>query len=269
MTDEPPLLSSWKLKLNWAGHHRAQLMLGLERWLVLDQGAALVVTEEGHHHQVCRFRLLKPMPRELSLHVGDCVNNARQALDHLAYALSIKITGSNPPTNEFTSEFPLFTSVRDGNQGRFDNSLERKVGANKEGLDAIDPAIYTELERCQPYHGGDMEILAALDALDRIDKHRFLPVVAGVGVVGNWTFSNMVLGGMPRLIAQGPVEDDTIVAEWISDPMYNGGVQAKLDTMLLFAKDSTVLPEAIVLNVLHNILSRIGGDIIPRIERLL
>lgn len=257
---------SYGLKLNWAAHHLAHLRLGVDRWLHIDRGAALVVTEEGANHQVCRFRLVKPMPRELTLYVGDCIHAARQALDHLAYALSIKVTGSDPPTNERSSEFPLFTPGRGGNRDKFDGSLKAKVGAIK---DDLDPDLYLQLERFQPYNGGTMEMLGALDELDRLDKHRFLPLVAGVGQTENWSFQNMELQGWPQLRQTGALEDGTIVAEWNADARYNGGVTAKLDTNMLFAKDSTVLPDAIVLNVLQNIVNRIGGDVIPNIERFL
>jgi hypothetical protein len=263
-TDEEPK-TSYQLKLGWARQRLQQLREAYHRWLVDEGGAGFHFLEEEPTHHVCRFRILKPLPPELQLLAGDCAHAARQALDHLAYALSITVTEQEPPTNESRSEFPLFSPIRNGDLAAFDKSLLAKVGKARADLDT---AVYDALEELQPYNGGEMEWLGHLDELDRIDKHRFLPVVTGTGVAAGWTFSRMTLYGLPRTYP-GPADDGQVVAEWWSDAVYYDRVSSNFRVFMVFGPTSTLLAGANVPEVLQKILDVIDAEVLPRIEPLL
>ncbi len=103
---------------------------------------------------IFRTQDVKPVPIEISLITGDVVHNARSVLDHLAYALARK-------PNRSTS-FPICKSPKSPG----DAPITIAGGITKQ--------VETIIELVQPYHGGNNKLLAILNDLDIMDKHKLL-----------------------------------------------------------------------------------------------
>lgn len=104
-------------------------------------------------------------PREWSYELGECLYNFRSSLDHLAFELAEKHTGTPlPPAMAETSEFPVF-----GSRPPTPQELKKKIGGVAPGARAI-------IERLQPHHRGnpgyETAPLWVLHRLCNIDKHR-------------------------------------------------------------------------------------------------
>jgi hypothetical protein len=115
---------------------------------------------------VYRRRELPEPPTEFSLVAGDCLQNARSALDHAVYALS-KVTA---PSFERTS-FPI--------------SLDAE-GFRKQATDIrhLPPEHQRFIESVQPYltrpADAARDIIWQLHDLARIDRHRLIPTLLAV-----------------------------------------------------------------------------------------
>jgi hypothetical protein len=96
---------------------------------------------------------------EWSVVVGDCVQNFRAALDHMAWHLSVRERGAHPTR----IEFPIF-----GDQAQYQRDAPRKVAG-------VPTAATKIIESLQPFHRGPAfaeHPLWKLHELATIDKHR-------------------------------------------------------------------------------------------------
>jgi hypothetical protein len=136
-------------------------------------------SDTGEH--VAKVTLRSEPPVGIGILAADCIHNLRQALDHLAYQLAILVSGTDPPPNEDTAMFPIYTAMRDGQQVVLDDDrLRTKIGDPAK----VPPGMRTILEDLQPYYGGDTLRLAALQDLENVTKHRHLPVCVGALLPG-------------------------------------------------------------------------------------
>ncbi len=113
-------------------------------------------------------RRVREFPREWGLLIGDVLNNARTALDHLAWLLVQK--GSIPePDKDWLVQFPIHDSMDDFNA----NIARRLPGVSQRNIDAI--------RNRQPIPGNPHYAMVApltlLREYGRIDKHRELHAV--------------------------------------------------------------------------------------------
>jgi hypothetical protein len=120
--------------------------------------------ESGKH--VSRVKILRePLPM-WSVSIGDSLQGMRAALDHLAYALTLKHSGE--PDRPEDVAFPIFRDPK-----LFQGSAkEKRIGG-------IHPEAQAFIERLQPYHrtdSPDEHVLMALHDLARWDRHRALHV---------------------------------------------------------------------------------------------
>ncbi len=106
-----------------------------------------------------------PVDPALSLMLGDCIHNARSALDHLAFQLTILNGASGEAASKIS--FPACLT-----HGEFKNATRNKIAP------FISALALAEIEKLQPYSTGDgvQDILWVLSQLDIIDKHRLLIV---------------------------------------------------------------------------------------------
>lgn len=125
-----------------------------------------------------RVKELAEIPQEWHVWIGECVHDMRSALDHLAYSLNVAGSRRNPPPNEGSSQFPIFSR-----QAKFREMARRR--ADKSMLGFFPRGARTLAERHQPYHRGeyhdfdtDPQWLEVLAELSNIDKHRRFPVTA-------------------------------------------------------------------------------------------
>lgn len=114
-----------------------------------------------------------PPPVQLSMIVGDCVTNARAALDYIVWELANR--PSNPPV-KYTS-FKIFENAKDKT---YVDWLE-KLAKWK-----IPPLAIDEIKAVQPYQSGN-DSLWWLGKLVNTDKHRMPLLTIGI-------FGSVVLG---------------------------------------------------------------------------
>lgn len=123
------------------------------------------------------FAELKPMPAQISLYFGDFLTALRSTLDYLAQAL----VRANKRIPRRQVAFPILTD-----RDQWDN--ER----TKNSVHGIGARWVAELERLQPYHGGEdagKQPLAILNRLANRDKHRLLQFFSALTTEVNFTIS--------------------------------------------------------------------------------
>ena len=125
-----------------------------------------VVKEPDGTYGVITIKVLKPVPDSLGLIVGDICNNLRSALDHLLWQLRINVE----PDFDGIVYFPI---IPDEPTELFHVKAARDI----KGLSL---AQRTKIEASQPYKRGN-NFLSILRELNRVDKHRLIPVVAAEG----------------------------------------------------------------------------------------
>lgn len=163
-----PALEGVRLKLRRAIDHFIDLDIALGQILDDAQADTVGIGEEVQPNRQIVFRVEKqrPIDPRIALIVGDCIHNARTALDHIVYQLAI--LNQSDPSQITRINFPVCIK-----KPIFDDIARDKV-APFVGTKAL-----AEIEKLQPYSTGNEanDLLWALHQLDIIDKHR-LHIVA-------------------------------------------------------------------------------------------
>jgi hypothetical protein len=177
----------------------------------------------------------KPPRDPFSLLTGDCLQNLRTALDHLAFELNTGPTSVSVKDIAKRSEFPIFGNEDGKGSDRFIQTHTKgpRVGlpVPRSGLaktEGMDKAALQIIEGLQPYNRGqayDTHPLWCIHELHRIDKHRVLHAVAGfsegpalkVTPTSAPAFSKALAEGGFRGIldvAHGDIDGRTYVGAW-------------------------------------------------------
>ena len=217
------------------------LQARIQRWIETDP---VVVAPESdvqtREYRLC-VHVVNPVTDEnIPLLIGDCAHCLRQALDHLAYALAVVVNKTDPPLNWEKTQFPITSSLT-----RFDGGIAEKVGKKK----LMPPGLYDTLEKLQPYHGGDRELMGILHALDNLDKHRFPPLVAGVGEVRKFGIKNAT-GSNFQVPMLGAIEDGKPIMSYIPKAGFKQDLEWDIDFSIAFDRRSTVAPGGLVMPLL-------------------
>ena len=161
-------LDGVRAKIKWAKNHLRDIDAAIGRSFKSEHDADRL----GHELNPDRQELVITMPKgtpldpDLPLMVGDCIHNARSALDHLVFQLAILNNASAEAATK--TSFPVCLKP-----GEFKNAVRTKVAP------FISCTALAEIEKLQPYvtgNAGERDILWALSQLDIIDKHRLLIV---------------------------------------------------------------------------------------------
>lgn len=145
--------------------HRAQVLREQVLDVVKQYDEAMKlnveVTVTEQHWHVFRLKRSVPLPDGLAVIFGDYLNNARSALDYLAFQL-VLVSGSTP--SERTS-FPIAKTE------------QRWKSMAGDSLKGVDRAFLPALIRSQPYRAVNPEThpLVRLNELNNENKHRLLP----------------------------------------------------------------------------------------------
>lgn len=215
---------SHDLKLKRAGEHIEALKLAVEAWLGTDAYTISreINTETGD--TVRRAKIKSSPPVELSLIVGDAVQNLRSALDHAVYFLAERHSGPLTPEAEGRLMFPI-AGNENSKGARVDGARIFRAAVERGQLDGVPDPARDFIESVQPYHWGAPSSgdpwdafryhwLWVLHDLNRIDKHRRLAVTTA------WLdlpFATTPTGVTPRITwshAEGPVKDDDVLVTY-------------------------------------------------------
>jgi hypothetical protein len=213
MADFPVPLLGVQKKLERMQAHLDGLRDEFDRVFDGRSGDPMVLTKELHRdpdgktgYFSIRVESVKEPPMEVGIKIGEIVHHLRSDLDHLVWQLGrLNRKGANPHRG---TAFPICRTSAD---------FESKP--TRDALKHIHPDHRTLIGKCQPYNGGDLELLAFLGELSRADKHQVVNTV----LVAQENYSlSMHAGGNCSLRKDGlivsmdagkPIEVDTEIAQ--------------------------------------------------------
>jgi hypothetical protein len=138
-------------------------------------------------------------PQQLSLRLGDTLNNWRCALDHLAWEL---VCSNGKVPKSFTA-FPI---CRDPAEFASDRVQRQMTG--------MTDLMRAKIEELQPYNGVSAHCtnyhLGLLNRLGNVEKHRHFNLIAVSVDLATFSVDESYLND--SFIHYGPVEDGTILA---------------------------------------------------------
>ncbi len=123
--------------------------------------------ERGEH--IVRIKINREPPAMWSTTIGDCLQDMRSALDHLAYALAVKHSGE--PERPQDIQFPIY-----GKRCDFRRDRPRRIGL-------LHPRAQALIQSMQPYRrwqDPDRHVLAVLNDLANIDRHRAIHITPAI-----------------------------------------------------------------------------------------
>lgn len=155
---------SFESKLQRAEQHLHELDPKIKQWITSHPYRISDELDPDTGDNIIWGELLDPMPSIISHLIGDCLQNLRSTLDHLAYELAVANTGMLTDAQAITTAFPIF---------RYSKGFSSR-GMNK--LRYLSGRAQSVIERLQPYHASEptKHILWLLEQLNNIDKHRRL-----------------------------------------------------------------------------------------------
>ena len=171
-----PSLDDASDKLRWAKHHFEVLRSQIEPFKERDaHHFSVEVDPEAGKYTFYVHGLEVPDP-DWGLIVGDCLHNARAALDYVAVNLWALVTGENP-AEVVGVGFPVY-----------DDPKKLAGGVGKLRKEPAFSGYMARIEELQPFNAGNPSIwgvdgaarlpsaLDRLTVLDNIDKHRVVHV---------------------------------------------------------------------------------------------
>lgn len=219
--DQPkPSLRDAREKLRWAERHFEVVRPQIEAFEERDSHRFSVEIDADAGEYVFFVHDLEQVNSDWSLILGDCIHNARTALDFLAVNLLAIVTGEDPRAID-SILFPIFESPEQFH-GRIGGHAKKHFGFS---------GYAARLEELQPYNWANFSIwdvtrggmpvafsLDTLNRLDNIDKHRGIhPTWTKVDFTGSllnagrWPDGFEFIGGS---VAGGALENDAQVGHW-------------------------------------------------------
>jgi hypothetical protein len=219
------------------------------------------------------IRFSKEPPIRLAILAGEIVYQLRSGLDHLAFELvRSNLSGTVLPKDwQRKCRFPLCLEVP--TKGNPPRALPVPLSFNffKDTLPGITPEAFAEIERLQPYNGGDGPTqLGWLEKLANIDKHRHLHVVIAQtyqtetmqsGTVGSQMINRLHDGAEiePMLHGSGELENAAHVRRRILSPFVTFGEESL----------PTNLADVAVGEIFDICIAIVSRKVIPNFEALI
>lgn len=208
-------LTSARLKLNRAREHVEAVDEYVERWLGTDAYTVVREKDPETGYTVARAKIQGAPPPELSLLIGDAIQNFRSALDHTVYALAESQLGTLPPEVAEVLMFPVVGNQNRKGQPANGETIFADLVEHRGYLHGVPDPARAFIEQEQPYHWGDgyrHNPLWLVHDLNRIDKHR------RVALTTAWLDLQYLShpSGVDDLkvtfrMAEGPVADDDVL----------------------------------------------------------
>jgi hypothetical protein len=192
-----------------------------------------------------KIKLIRTVPKEISVAVGDAVSNLRSALDQLVSALAIK----NGAHDLARVEFPIADSLE---------IFERPTTRKK--IEKISSEAAAMIHDLKPYRGGN-DLLWAMNTLRNTDIHRHLVLLA-MSLYGHQANMTMQMREGLNFIEQPtwrpftPDEDITIAT-------YSAPLEMKYELqvqLMIAVRNVEVIEGQPILAVLHQL-----SDMVARI----
>jgi len=247
------LADSWE-KLRWANERFESIRPHIEKFeRAQDYRIRVEIDRDAGEYTFYVFDVKEADP-EWSLIVGDCLNNARSALDYVAVRLWSFVTGE-APKDVAGIDFPIFDNVERFDQNatvaRFrKNPVLRSYLARIEELQPFNvsnPAIWgLEIKpggSIWPTYGLAPTALLRLNSLNNIDKHRVIHVLAQSGALtfppNAWPADFTYLGGSGPYF--GKLGKDTKMGQWrFRTPLPSDWEPSEMEMKRYFALEVSV-----------------------------
>jgi hypothetical protein len=248
---------SYRRKLAWAEAHISDAKALIAGWN--RDGYRTFYQPNGNGGFTLFAQMLKPLPDDLSLVVGDALHCLRDSLDHIIFALSRKNPAIKTPDDEKAPQFPIFdNAVKPDNPGlRF--LLDWLTSAEVCAL-APDPARQPNAQHP----------LWLLDKMNNRDKHReiaFKPlakpnvgIVISGGQIGQIDYMRG-FGDQPMTLGGGPVR----LLEFVGSQLQG---QIRPTAPIVFDKGVEV-EDREVISTLRWFHDHIRDTVFPRLEPFL
>lgn len=147
---------------------------------------------------VIRVDRREPIPQQLSILLGEALQNLRAGLDNCLYAVAIIDSGTNPPPGASQLQWPIALSAKEW-------------AANRRRLQHLSPHLVEALHLIQPFQAKnpDWNCLRILHDLARIDRHRAAHELAMWPENIKGTYDKQTIQNLK--INEGPLGDEGIV----------------------------------------------------------
>jgi hypothetical protein len=240
--------------------HLKELQAEVERYFETNP-AKVVRQAEGDPSQfVGKLEARGPIPARFPVIIGDCLQNARSALDYLVWELVL--AAKNQPGRH--NMFPVCSTLE-----WFDRQL-----INQRRLDGVATDAIAEIRGLQPYHRGqdfDKTMLWIIDDLCNINKHRrvLLTHLHGSQAPGDIEIQT-VNGELRANVDLVTMKNDAKIGPF---PIVNGscgpGVQVgtNLHILAFMSFNEGAAQNMEVCLVLNEMLRYLDRDVLPRFER--
>jgi hypothetical protein len=205
-------------------------------------------------------------PEHLLVTIGDVLQNARSALDHLAWRLA----GNDPPRG---TAFPVYEKQDD----YFARDRKGDPAANS-GLfrvAALPEAVRTYIESVQPYNETDVgRALGGLHYFARLDRHRSVNLVGGASQVVRFNAGRRDANGVLRPgapgeqgtidIRLGQFDDGTVIATFT----HPAGVEVEFDVAVDVGLSDGIpgKPFVPLLSALRAFVFVVRDEVIPKLK---
>lgn len=123
--------------------------------------ARILVDIDNQNRGAIKVERSEPIPDQLSILLGEALQNLRAGLDNCLYAVAIMDSGTNPPPGASQLQWPIALTPKEWT-------------ANKKRLQHLSPHLVDALYRIQPFQAESpgWNCLRILHDLARIDRHR-------------------------------------------------------------------------------------------------
>ncbi|MGD1026380.1 hypothetical protein [Candidatus Binatus soli] len=247
---DSPLRECWN-KLRRAEEHAQALDTEIAQFLDSQPYSVVREFDANQCKYLFRLKVLKTIPQErLACIIGDCIHNARSALDYIAWRLA----GSD--LDDRQTLWPVFLEP---------------AGFEKRGLPRLTrmhPDAVAEIRRLQPYNRGygEPSALWTLHDLDARDKHKLLTMTQTVAKNAEINILHPINSRpYPIRFSQGTFEDDVILAE-VDIPA--GVVNPKVEVRSNYIFDISFQQGIITLNGEYAVRPALG-QILETVKRIL
>jgi len=230
---------------------------------------------QGRYEVLALVKFDVPPPERLQLLAGEVLHQARSALDHLVFAMSlVNSSWKDVDVEDARTEFPIFMDASAFHKvhAKGKNKGKPVVGSGIYKVRLVEPAAQAIIKGLQPYQAGNpLHLLWILSQLENIDKHRRLSLVGGpIGRVQLLPGNFRQISG--KVLITRPLKDPAPVMRWEIEALagFEGKVTVMQEVPPHVAFDESIpLPEKYAGEILQDILSYIELEVFTPLTRLL
>jgi hypothetical protein len=226
----------------------------------LDTNPYRVESEVYGEHWWVKPHISAEPPIRLSAIVGDCVTNARAALDYIMWELAgkhfVPVVDLSRGEDRRITAFPIAESGSNhkGYRDRLDRLANRKIPAG----------AITEIKNAQPDVSGNQSLLW-LHQLVNHDKHR-MPILT-VGAIGDAQIGIEEYKGKAWLIRSPIIKDGVAIK---TEPemlarLRRNDVKVNIDALVYITCSDLTMPREPLDRTLEQIIKTVA-DLIPRFD---